>query len=313
MVVVGPALAAVVGLGAVGGILANIALTPLTAGASVLQSYWYGAGLILGERMMYTVHWEQIKERLDKGEDFLQVLDAIMNRDITAIANLSFKAMEQTGELYLNAASESIGAFIEKLLLAMLTANPTGIIPPAGEEDPPAGEETDDGISFTITQLQAMNLAQIEAILSDPSIYTDQTIAHAKTVKAQKLLDAQDEFEQTQIKEITMEDFQTSEKDFLSSLGGTDMNSFINWFTSLEAKLQTFLTSFFREKAYFIGMSVRTQSATTDAVRDGFSQLIIDFRTKMFATSDDTALRTFQYNINALQVLIYFHNLVYSR
>ncbi len=156
MVVIGPALAAVVGLGAVGGILANIALTPLTAGASVLQSYWYGAGLILGERMMYTVHWEKIKERLDKGESFISVLDPIMNDDITAIANLSFKAMEQTGDLYLKAASSSIGAFIEKLLLAMLTANPTGIFNGGGEEEGSGTEEnTQTGISLTVAEIQA--------------------------------------------------------------------------------------------------------------------------------------------------------------
>ncbi len=94
--VAGVGLAAAAGMGAVGGIVANIALTPLTAGAGLLQSYWYGSGLILGERMMYTVHWEKIKARLDKNENFMDILDQEMNDDITAVATLAFKAMDKT-------------------------------------------------------------------------------------------------------------------------------------------------------------------------------------------------------------------------
>ncbi len=224
MVVVGPALAAVVGLGAVGGILANIALTPLTAGASVLQSYWYGAGLILGERMMYTVHWEKIKERLDKGEEFISVLDPIMNDDITAIANLSFKAMEQTGDLYLKAASSSIGAFIEKLLLAMLTANPTGIFGGGETEPPPEGETTPEGISLTIEEIKAMsdNTLLFETQPNIITKYTEATQAHMLTEKLSR--------------NITEEIIQQEEIDFaamLADLRGSEQifqqDLFDNW------------------------------------------------------------------------------------
>ncbi len=146
----GVGLLAIVGLGAVGGILANIALTPLTAGASLLQSYWYGSGLILGERMMYTVHWEKIKGRLDKGEDFLQVLDKIMNDDITAIANLSFKAMDETGKLYLDKAGDQIADLAEKLLSAIL-GNPVEVT-----VERPSDTPTDEaGISLTIAEIKA--------------------------------------------------------------------------------------------------------------------------------------------------------------
>ncbi len=179
--VAGAALAGVVGLGAVGGILANIALTPLTAGASLLQSYWYGSGLILGERMMYTVHWEKIKGRLDKGEDFLQVLDKIMNDDITAIANLSFKAMDETGKLYLDKAGTGLAEFIEKLLQAIVLANPLGLLP-GGETDTTEEPGVDTDIHKSIAEIQSWSdnyLKQQHAQFLPK--YTKATQAHIKT------------------------------------------------------------------------------------------------------------------------------------
>ncbi len=171
-------LLAIVGLGAVGGILANIALTPLTAGASLLQSYWYGSGLILGERMMYTVHWEKIKGRLDKGEDFLQVLDKIMNDDITAIANLSFKAMDETGKLYLDKAGESIADFAEKLLSAIL-GNPVEVTVEKAT-DTPKGET---GISLTIAEIQKWTDSYLKQQHSQfLSKYTNATQQHIRTI-----------------------------------------------------------------------------------------------------------------------------------
>ncbi len=181
--VAGVGLLGIVGLGAVGGILANIALTPLTAGASLLQSYWYGSGLILGERMMYTVHWEKIKGRLDKGEDFLQVLDKIMNDDITAIANLSFKAMDETGKLYLDKAGTSIADLVERLLSAIL-GNPVEVtVVPA-----PPGETTPTGIVLTISQIQNMstNTLLFETQPNQITKYSQATQQHMKTELASR-------------------------------------------------------------------------------------------------------------------------------
>ncbi len=149
----GAGLLGIVGLGAVGGILANIALTPLTAGASLLQSYWYGSGLILGERMMYTVHWEKIKGRLDKGEEFLTVLDKIMNDDITAIANLSFKAMDETGKLYLEKAGTSIASLVETLLSAIITPFPAvDVQTESGTSTPKPTIDPSEELSLIIVQ-----------------------------------------------------------------------------------------------------------------------------------------------------------------
>ncbi len=102
--------------GASGGALANVALSPLGGGAGLLQSYWYGAGLILGERMMYTFHWEKMKTRLDTGEDFLQVLESEMNPAITAIANYSMQVMKKTGAIYMQGGIDFMAKLIENML-----------------------------------------------------------------------------------------------------------------------------------------------------------------------------------------------------
>ncbi len=101
--------------GAAGGGIANVALTPMTGGAGLLQSYWYGAGLILGERMMYTFHWEKIKVRLEAGEDFLHVLESEMNPQITAIADYSMQVMHKTGDIYLEGGKDLLAGLIENL------------------------------------------------------------------------------------------------------------------------------------------------------------------------------------------------------
>ncbi len=182
----GVALGAIVGMGAVGGIIANVALTPLTAGAALLQSYWYGAGLILGERMMYTVHWEKMRKRLENGEPFITVIEDTMNDDITAIANLAFKAMDDTGKLFLKEGTANLGKFIEELIAAAL--NPFFSGERAEGEEPPPGEETESGILLTIEQIQAMstNTLLFETQPSQITKYTEATQAHMLTEKASR-------------------------------------------------------------------------------------------------------------------------------
>ncbi len=116
--------------GASGGALANVALSPLGGGAGMLQSYWYGAGLILGERMMYTFHWEKINTRIKKGEDFLSVLESEMNPAITAIANYSLTIMKRTGSIYLQGGIDFMAQLIENMFKLVAGESPSSIFPP---------------------------------------------------------------------------------------------------------------------------------------------------------------------------------------
>lgn len=316
--VAGPALLGIVGLGAVGGILANIALTPLTAGASLLQSYWYGSGLILGERMMYTVHWEQIKGRLDKGEDFLQVLDKIMNDDITAIANLSFKAMDVTGKLYINKAGDSLASLIETLLESALNPFPAvnvEVTPP-----PPTGEDTPSGISFTNGELEAMTLQQLQSIINNAHLYTDTTVAFAKTIKLKKLEEEQQQQETTDIIQELFSTGREVETLFLQTLitYTTHTDVYSKFIPHLDSQMQDITVKLLRAAAMWLVGSIRTETAGSNETLRIYRLRLNEHRRKLVSMKTNPSLNqnnfdTQQRHINSYHILIWIHQLVYSR
>jgi len=307
----GPALAGIVGLGAVGGILANIALTPLTAGASLLQSYWYGAGLILGERMMYTVHWEKIKGRLDKGEEFLTVLDKIMNDDITAIANLSFKAMDETGKLYLEKAGTGLADFVENLLSAILLANPTGLLDGGKDEPPPEGEPTPTGISLTIAQIQAMSDNTLLFETQDNIIgkYTPQTQAHMLTELLARNITKEDEKETKETIEDTQLQLRKDETQFLIWLATLTLQSIRGGaFAGDESLLRKMHINFGST------FQTRVQSTASDQrLQEWFDALQANREILLKAVQGQLSTTIPVRNVNASHSMIYVHQLIYSK
>ncbi len=75
--------------GALGGGIAITALAPLTAANNFLGSYFFGSGMILGERQMYQDDWIKIKKRLDKGESFLTILEEVMKPNTQAVMQMA--------------------------------------------------------------------------------------------------------------------------------------------------------------------------------------------------------------------------------
>ncbi len=139
--------------GGAGGGIANIALSPANSGASLLNSYWYGAGLILGERDMYTFHWEKIKKRLESGEDYLSVLESEMNPAITAISAYSLQIMQKTGELYKQAGVGFLINLVEDLLNPFFTGDRT------------------DLLNFTLAQIQLWTDTELRAAFENKTSY----------------------------------------------------------------------------------------------------------------------------------------------
>lgn len=78
--------------GAIGGItagfgsmLAMLIFAPLTATNNLLGSYYFGSGMILGERQMYQEDWPKIKKDLDSGKPFIEVLEKYMRENTQAV------------------------------------------------------------------------------------------------------------------------------------------------------------------------------------------------------------------------------------
>lgn len=71
--------------GALGGGVAMLVLAPLNAANNFLGSYYFGYGMIAGERKMYQDEWPKIKARLDKGESFITVWEEFITKDTSAV------------------------------------------------------------------------------------------------------------------------------------------------------------------------------------------------------------------------------------
>ncbi len=156
--------------GGAGGGIANIALSPANSGASLLNSYWYGAGLILGERDMYTFHWEKIKKRLENGEDYLSVLESEMNPAITAISAYSLQIMQKTGELYKQAGVNFLTDLLKDLLNPFFSGERQD-----EEQTDPSG--LFDYSAFTISTWSDSFLEKnFNSSRSSPELYTPTTI-----------------------------------------------------------------------------------------------------------------------------------------
>ncbi len=121
----------------------------------MLQSYWYGAGLILGERMMYTFHWEKINTRIKKGEDFLSVLESEMNPAITAIANYSLTIMKKTGAIYMQGGIDFMAKLIENMFKLVAGENIEGTVD-EGELVDPLDEQCGVGMHWDKNSLQCV-------------------------------------------------------------------------------------------------------------------------------------------------------------
>ncbi len=71
--------------GAIGGGVAVTVLGPLTAANNFIGSFFFGDGMIIGERKAYQHDWPQIKKRLDNGESFITILEEYTIDNTTAV------------------------------------------------------------------------------------------------------------------------------------------------------------------------------------------------------------------------------------
>ncbi len=310
---VGAGLAAAGALGAVGGIVANIALTPLTSGAGLLQSYWYGAGLILGERMMYTVHWEQIKKRLDDGASFNSVLEEQMNDDITAIANLAFKAMDDTATIFRTQASVSIGAFMEELIQAALDPFYSGSRDPTGEtpSEPIPETQTEPTHPFQDdAYLESVDIA-ILAVMRNEALHGLYTEAQKATIlriyneRSGTILTPEEE------ENISLRnDFRLQETEYLQTLSQVTVLARY-WDTYLPAQSDggTIIIEFLRIWNMATATQPRTQSSSSDQLLTTYRNRLSSARSIFISDPNENN----QQQINLLHELIWLHQLVYSR
>ncbi len=113
------AIGAGVAAGALGGGLAVTVLAPLTAANNFLGSYFFGSGMILGERQMYQDDWIKIKKRLDAGESFLVILEEVMKPNTQAVMQMAKQTVIAVSEEWNKIVLAYIGSLSQELLNAI--------------------------------------------------------------------------------------------------------------------------------------------------------------------------------------------------
>ncbi len=96
----------------VGGSAVSIAMVPFNAVNNYLGSFWFGAGMILGERWVYQEVWPKVKAKLDAGEDYMSAVEPF----IVQAQTMLMKNAEIIGKDTANELSEGALSFLTDIL-----------------------------------------------------------------------------------------------------------------------------------------------------------------------------------------------------
>jgi len=125
-------LAAGVIAGTAGASLSNLVLAPLYAANQYIGSFYFGNGMILGERDMYQEDWPKIKLRLDKGESFLSILEEKTTKNTTAVMGNARQIVIQMTPLWYQIVTSYIKNIPKEVIEALNSVINTSIPVPEG-------------------------------------------------------------------------------------------------------------------------------------------------------------------------------------
>ncbi len=109
--------------GAIGGGLAVTVLAPLTAANNFIGSFFFGDGMIIGERKAYQNDWPKIKKRMDDGESFLNILEEYTIDNTTAVMSSARQIIEIVKPIWFEMVSDYLKS-IPQELMNLITAPP---------------------------------------------------------------------------------------------------------------------------------------------------------------------------------------------
>ncbi len=92
--------------GAIGGGLAVTILGPLTAANNFIGSFFFGDGMIIGERLAYQNDWPKIQIRMAKGESFLKILEEYTRNNTAAVMQSARTIIEIVTPLWFDMVSQ---------------------------------------------------------------------------------------------------------------------------------------------------------------------------------------------------------------
>jgi len=307
----------------IGSALAMLVFAPLTAVNNFLGSYYFGSGMILGEREMYQERWPQIKKELDRGRSFIDVLEEVMKESTQGVMNSAERTLtlvkpqwEAIVVAYLREIPDAViaalrGDDIQKMIEALL-----GIAPFSDGSDPtlppPSGETVNGEVTLTLDAINGMTREQLLFALHQTSItYSDGTIRHMKTVLAQKELDFQGEKTTTETIKNIRSELWMLEAEFLKYLLTLTKQDFID-----DLGKNIIIDDTDLQRSLFISFgnySRRTKSSSSDATLQTLRENLAAARVPLNRCLQDptASCNEFKKTVNRFHVHIYVHQLVY--
>lgn len=102
--------------GAIGGGVAVTVLAPLTAANNFIGSFFFGDGMIIGERKAYQNDWPKIKKRLDNGESFLHILEEYTIDNTTAVMSSARQIIEVVKPIWFEMVKDYLRSIPQDLM-----------------------------------------------------------------------------------------------------------------------------------------------------------------------------------------------------
>ncbi len=156
-------------LSGLGGGVANVIFAPLIAATNFLSSYWYGAGLILGERQMYTSTWPEVKRRMEKGETFENVIGSYIDSANAVVAGEAKRIMDDLIKQFSFTTHEAVNNIIQGFDFADVipdfgpdpNADPNKFKPPAPQDTQNTTQQSRDDLENRFRSLKDDNAKKL--------------------------------------------------------------------------------------------------------------------------------------------------------
>ncbi len=180
-------------------------------------------------------------------------------------------------------------------------------------DDTPVGTTTPEGITLTIEEIQSMSFQALsfETQLSQIGKYTEATQAHMLTeLQNKKASDQEVRETETEISDLRSA-FRVTETQFLQTLTTVTLAGFWTpYLTSFDEDSQSRIIAALRQFGWSAGYNtLRTQSSASDEVLTQLRGILAEARRIFLAGPDEFK----QIKINEIHVVIWFHQLIYSR
>ncbi len=152
----------------------NVLFAPYTAANNFIGSFFFGYGMILGERLMYQQDWPRIQERLAKGEQLFNIQNDYTREALNMITKQALEIkMAVNDEFLVPILQELLKMFGVDKIADVLTT-------PRGETDPRVGRGSPVPRPTTVEPPRTTTFVPPTNVVQRPGQVFSRTISQAQ-------------------------------------------------------------------------------------------------------------------------------------